>query len=49
LNNLPTSLELSDQDVDMLIGAASDLLRRQPGYRDFLLANHGQRAPFKAQ
>ena len=49
LNSLPTSLELSDQDVDMLIGAASDLLRRQPGYRDFLLANHGQRAPFKAQ
>lgn len=43
LNNLPTSLELSNQDVDMLIEAASTLLRTEPGYKAFLEANAGQR------
>lgn len=43
LNSLPTSLELSNQDVDLLIGTASQLLRQQPGYRDFLADNLGRR------
>jgi len=47
LNSLPTSLELSNEDVDVLINTASDLLRNQSGYRDFLLANHGQRVTAK--
>lgn len=47
LNSLPTSLELSNQDVDVLINTASDLLRNQSGYREFLLANHGQRVTGK--
>ena len=47
LNSLPTSLELSDQDVNVLIDTASDLLRNQAGYRDFILANHGQRVTGK--
>lgn len=38
-NNLPTSLELSDHEVDMLIGAGRDLLRKAPEYRQFLEAN----------
>ena len=42
-NNLPTSLELSDHDVDMLIGAGRDLLRKDPGYQEFLEANAGTR------
>ena len=43
LNSLPTSLELSNQDVDLLIGTASQLLRQQPGYREFLADNQGRR------
>jgi NTE family protein len=42
LNSLPTSLELSNQDVDILIQTASSLLRRQSGYKDFLEANDGK-------
>lgn len=41
LNNLPTTLELSDQDVDTLIRAGRDLLRNQPGYKQFLSATAG--------
>ena len=37
-NNLPTSLELSDSDVDVLIRAGRDLLRKSPDYRAFLTA-----------
>jgi NTE family protein len=43
LNSLPTSLELSDQDVDILIDTAAQLLRRSPGYRKFLELNGGNR------
>ncbi|GAB6048772.1 patatin-like phospholipase family protein [Methyloparacoccus murrellii] len=43
LNSLPTTLELSDQDVDMLIDAAATILRGNPGYRNFLEANGGLR------
>jgi NTE family protein len=43
LNNLPTSLELSNQDVDMLIEAASTILRHDPEYRRFFEDNHGRR------
>jgi hypothetical protein len=38
-NNLPTSLELSDRDVDVLIGTGRDLLRKSPEFRQFLSAN----------
>ena len=40
-NNLPTSLELDDAEVDLLIGAGGELLRKVPGYRAFLAANTG--------
>ena len=43
LNNLPTSLELSGHDVDMLTLVGGQLLRNSPGYRDFLNDNGGQR------
>jgi NTE family protein len=43
LNNLPTSLELSGHDVDMLTQVGGQLLRNSPGYRDFLRATNGQR------
>ena len=39
LNSLPTSLELSGRDVDILIDTGRTLLRQQPGYRDFLTMN----------
>ena len=42
-NNLPTTLELSDIEVDMLIQAGRDLLRRDPGFKAFLAANNGLR------
>jgi len=42
-NNLPTSLELSDHEVDMLIGAGRDLLRNEPRFKHFLEANAGTR------
>ncbi len=43
LNNLPTSLELSDHDVDMLTQVGGQLLRNSPEYQDFLRENGGQR------
>lgn len=43
LNNLPTTLELSNQDVDMLIEAASTILRHDPEYRQFFEDNNGRR------
>ena len=42
-NNLPTSLELSDHEVDMLIRAGRDLLRNEPRFKHFLEANAGTR------
>ena len=42
-NNLPTSLELSDHEVDMLIRAGRDLLRNEPRFNNFLEANAGSR------
>lgn len=41
-NNLPTSLELSDADVDRLILAGRELLRNDPEYQAFLRANRGR-------
>lgn len=38
-NNLPTSLELSDSDVDVLIRTGRDLLRKSPQFRAFLAAS----------
>jgi len=38
-NNLPTSLELSESEVNMLISTGRRLLRRAPEYRAFLDAN----------
>ena len=43
LNNLPTSLELSGHDVDMLTQVGGQLLRNSSGYQDFLRASNGQR------
>ena len=43
LNSLPTSLELSDHDVDMLEKVGRELLRANPSFREFLRANNGQR------
>ena len=43
-NNLPTSLELSDHEVDMLIGAGRDLLRNELQFKNFLEVNAGTRA-----
>jgi NTE family protein len=42
-NNLPTTLELSDIEVDMLIDAGRDLLLADPGFKEFLAANNGRR------
>lgn len=35
-NSLPTSLELTGDEVDMLIGAGRALLRKEPEFKDFL-------------
>ncbi|MEY2680937.1 MAG: hypothetical protein RL661_1168 [Pseudomonadota bacterium] len=43
LNGLPTSLELSGHDVDMLTRVGGELLRNSPGYKDFLKSTGGQR------
>lgn len=43
LNKLPTSLELSDHDVDMLVRVGGELLRSSPRYQDFLKKNGGRR------
>jgi NTE family protein len=42
LNNMPTSLELSDREVDQLIAAGRLLLRREPSYQRFLARNQGR-------
>lgn len=41
-NNLPTSLELSDNEVNMLIDAGRTLLRKEPSYQQFLVHNGGK-------
>jgi len=41
-NSLPTSLELTDEQVDSLITAGRDLLRNHPEYRRFLDSNQGE-------
>jgi NTE family protein len=41
LNSLPTSLELSNKDVDILIETAAHILRRNPNYLEFLRSNNG--------
>lgn len=43
-NNLPTSLELTDAEVDRLINAGRELLRNNAEYQSFLRTNHGQPA-----
>lgn len=45
LNRLPTTLELSEHDVDMLTRVGGELLRSSPGYQDFLKKNSGRRIP----
>jgi len=41
-NSLPTSLELTDQQVDSLIMAGRTLLRENPEFQAFLRANNGK-------
>ena len=45
LNSLPTTLELSDHDVDMLETVGRELLRGDPNFRAFLNRVNGQRLP----
>jgi len=42
LNNLPTSLELEDDEIDQLIVAGRILLRREPSYVRFMSQNKGR-------
>jgi len=49
LNRLPTTLELSEHDVDMLTRVGGELLRSSPGYQDFLKKNGGRRVPQSVQ
>ena len=44
LNNMPTSLELSDRDVDQLIASARVLLRHEPSFKAFKERNRGRLA-----
>ncbi len=44
LNNLPTSLELDDEDIDKLIASARMLLRHEPAFERFLQRNDGRRS-----
>lgn len=48
LNQLPTTLELSDHDVDMLAQVGRELLRGNPEFRGFLRATNGQRVNVQA-
>ena len=41
-NSLPTSLELTNKQVDSLIMAGRTLLREHPEFQAFLRANNGQ-------
>ena len=43
LNRLPTTLELSEHDVDMLTRVGGELLRSSRGYQDFLKKTGGRR------
>lgn len=43
LNEIPTSLELPESDVDLLIRTGGDLLRQDESYRDFLASVKGTR------
>ena len=45
LNEIPTSLELPESDVDLLIRTGGDLLRQDESYRDFLASVKGTRDP----
>ena len=42
LNSLPTSLELSDREVDQLIAAGRLILRKDASYQRFLERNQGR-------
>jgi len=44
LNNLPTSLQLDDEDLDKLIATARMLLRHEPAFERFLQRNDGKRS-----
>jgi NTE family protein len=44
-NNLPTTLELDDSEIDTLIASARYLLRREPEFQRFLRQNSGAREP----
>ncbi len=44
LNNLPTSLQLDDEDIDKLIASARMLLRHEPEFERFLQRNDGKRS-----
>jgi len=44
-NNLPTSLELSDEEIDSLIEAGRELLRRSVEFQSFLQQNEGVQRP----
>jgi NTE family protein len=41
-NSLPTSLELSDEEVDNLVVAGRTLLRKSKPFQDFMARNNGQ-------
>jgi len=43
LNNIGTSFDLTDEEVDHLISAAGDILRRLPEFKDFLDVNSKRR------
>ena len=42
LNSMPTSLELTDEQVDQLIVAGRVLLRKEPSFQKFLGNNNGR-------
>jgi hypothetical protein len=42
LNNLPTSLELEDEEIDQLIVAGRLLLRREPSFISFMERSMGR-------
>lgn len=42
-NNLPTTLELSDSEIDILIDAGRELLRQSEPFQQFLARNRGLR------
>ena len=44
-NNMPTSLELDDDDVDKLIAGSRMLLRHNPSFQQFKARNNAQLAP----